>query len=369
MRRRPAASGARRVAVFNPGSNPDQVSWLRLVNTTAAAVPVRIRGVDDAGGSPGGEVRLTLARGSSRTLSALELERGGAPDVEGALGDGAGKWRLLVQAPDGVVALSLLSSPTGHLTNLSTVPRPTADGVHAVHLFPSAADALGRQGFVRVANRSAEGGEVRVEAFDDSGWVYEPVTLAIGAGETRHFNSGDLETGNAEKGLPGGVGAGIGDWRLTLTSDLRIDVLSYIRTADGFLTSMHDTAFGAGTVRRVALFNPGSNPNQVSRLRMVNPGSEAALVRIAGVDDAGARPGGVVRVTVPAGRSRTLSALELETGEAAGVQGRLGDGSGKWTLTVESDRPVQVLSLLESTGTGRLTNLSTAPYARPLPPQ
>ena len=70
----------------------------------------------------------------------------------------------------------------------------------------------------------------------------------------------------------------------------------------------------------------GSNPNQVSRLRMVNPGSEAALVRIAGVDDAGARPGGVVRVTVPAGRSRTLSALELETGEAAGVQGRLGDG-------------------------------------------
>ena len=95
------------------------------------------------------------------------------------------------------------------------------------------------------------------------------------------------------------------------------------------------------------------------------PGSEAALVRIGGVDDAGARPGGVVRVTVPAGRSRTLSALELETGEAEGVQGRLGDGSGKWTLTVESDRPVQVLSLLESTGTGRLTNLSTAPYARP----
>ena len=363
-----AVSGERLVAVFNPGSNPNQVSWLRLVNTTAAAAAVRIRGVDDAGDSPGGEVRLTLARGSSRTLSALELERGEAPDTEGALGDGAGKWRLLVEAPDGVAALSLLSSPSGHLTNLSTVPRSNADGAHAVHLFPSAADALGRQGFVRVANRSAERGEVRVEVFDDSEWVYDPVTLAIGAGETKHFNSEDLETGNAEKGLSGSVGAGIGDWRLRLTSDLPIDVLSYIRTADGFLTSMHDTALGAGTVRRVAVFNPGSNPNQVSRLRLVNPGSEAALVRITGVDDGGARPGDVVRVTVPAGRSRTLSALELETGEAEGVQGRLEDGSGKWTLTVESDRPVQVLSLLESVGAA-LTNLSTAPYARALPRQ
>ena len=366
----PAASGARRVVVFNPGGNPNQVSWLRLVNTTPAPAPVRIRGVDDAGDSPGGEVRLTLARGSSRTLSALQLERGAAPDLEGALGDGAGKWRLLIEAPAGVAALSLLSSPTGHLTNLSTMPPPRADGAHAVHLFPSAADASGRQGFVRVANRSADSGEVRIEAFDDSTWVYDPATLAIGAGETRHFNSDDLESGNAAKGLADGVGAGSGDWRLTLTSDLPIDVLSYIRTADGFLTSMHDTApgtaSGAGTVRRVAVFNPASNRNQASLLRLVNPGSAPALVRIGGVDDEGAQPGGVVRVTVPAGGSRTLSAPELETGEAEGLAGRLGDGSGKWTLTVESDAPIAVLSLLESVG-GRLTNLSAAPYARPLP--
>ena len=364
-----AVSGARRVVVFNPGSNPNQVSWLRLVNTTAEEVPVWIRGIDDLGDSPGSGVRLTLLRRSSRTLNALELERGEASGVEGELGDGADKWRLLVDAPDGVVALSLLSSPTGHLTNLSTAPPSAADGAYAVHLFPSAADASGREGFVRVVNRSEVGGEVGIAAFDDSEWAYEPVTLAIGAGETRHFNSDDLEAGNAAKGLSDGVGAGIGDWRLTLTSNLRIDVLSYVRTADGFLTSMHDTVLSAGTVRRVAVFNPASNPNQASRLRLVNPGSEAALVRIGGVDDEGARPGGAVRVTVPAGRSRTLSALELETGEAEGVEGRIGDGTGKWTLTVESDHPVEVLSLLESIGTGRLTNLSTAPYARPLPPQ
>ena len=220
-----------------------------------------------------------------------------------------------------------------------------------------------------MVNRSSAAGEVRIEAVDDSEWVYDPVTLAIGARQTIHFNSDDLEIGNAAKGLSGGVGAGIGDWRLTLTSDLPIDVLSYIRTADGFLTSMHDPASAAGPVRRAAVFNPGSNPNQVSRLRLVNPGPAAVMVRMTGVDDAGAQPGGVVRVTVPARGSRTLSALELETGDAEGVQGRLEDGSGKWTLTVESEGPIEVLSLLDSVGTGRLTNLSTAPYARTLPHQ
>ena len=128
-----------------------------------------------------------------------------------------------------------------------------------------------------------------------------------------------------------------------------------------------DTAAAAGPVRRVAVFNPGSNPDQASRLRLVNPGSEAALVRIAGVDDAAARPGGVVRVTVPAQGARTLSAPELETGGADGVRGRLGDGSGKWNLTVESEGPIEVLSLLDSVGTGRLANLSTAPHARTSP--
>ena len=39
------------------------------------------------------------------------------------MGDGAGKWRLVVEADGGAGALramSLMASPSGHLTNLST---------------------------------------------------------------------------------------------------------------------------------------------------------------------------------------------------------------------------------------------------------
>ena len=317
-----------------------------------------VEGIDDAGDSPGDAVTVDVPAGESVTLTASELESGTGPD--GALGDGTGKWRLRVTATEPIVAMSLLSSPTGHLTNLSALPRtPDEDGAYVVPLFPAASDALGRQGFVRAVNRSDESGTVSIEAFDDSDLSYPPVTLALNARQTQHFNSDDLELGNADKGLTGSTGTGMGDWRLVLSSDLEIDVLAYIRTDDGFLTSMHDVAPMLLGERRVAIFNPGDNPNQVSRLRLVNPGADDAEVTITGVDDAGASPGGTLTVTVPAGASRTIEAADLEAG-GDGFGGALGDGAGKWRLAVTSEQPVIVMSLLSSP-TGHLTNLSTAP--------
>ena len=355
----PVRDGAYEVAIFNPGSNSNQVSRLRLINPGDAAAEVTVTGIDDAGGSPGTSVEFEIPVGESFTLTASDLEAGAG--VDGALGDGTGKWRLQVTSNEPIVAMSLLSSPTGHLTNLSTVPmRPGAEaGTQVVPLFPSASDPLGRQGFVRVVNRSTEAGAVRIAAHDDSDLAYEDVTLSIGAGATVHFNSNDLELGNAEKGLSGSTGAGVGDWRLDLSSELDIQVLAYIRTTDGFLTSMHDVAPGLEGEYRVAVFNPGGNPNQVSRLRLVNPGWEDAAVTINGVDDSGASSGMAVVLTVPAGTSRTVTAAQLESG-GEGLRGALGDGVGKWRLRVESDQPIVVMSLLSSP-TGHLTNLSTAP--------
>ena len=227
--------------------------------------------------------------------------------------------------------------------------------------FPSAADPLGRQGFVRVVNHSNAQGTVSITAFDDSGRRHGPVTLAMDALETVHFNSGDLEDGNASKGLSPGVGRPTqGDWRLELASELNVQILSYIRTSDGFVTSMHDVVPSDGNTHRVAFFNPGSNFRQESLLRVVNPGDAAASVTIRGVDDGGSPgPGGSVGLSIPAQAARTYSAAQLEGG-ATGLSGSLGDGAGKWRLAVEADVPIQVMSLL-ATPTGHLTNLSTDP--------
>ena len=353
-----AEDGRHRVVVFNPGSNMNQVSRLRMINPGDATAEVTITGTDDAGASPGDEVRVSIPAGASRTLDAQELESGGS-GFDGAIGDGTGKWQLHVASDEPIHVVSLMHSPTGHLTNLSTAPANVQDDVHTVPMFPAASDSLGRQGFVRVINHSDEAGEVSIDAFDDTDDDFPTSTLALAAGATVHFNSDDLEQGNDGKGLSGGSGAGQGDWRLTLTSDLDIEVLAYIRTkTDGFLTAMHDTVPRDGDRYRVPTFNPGSNVNQVSRLRLVNAGDATAEVTLRGIDDAGATSADVT-VSVPAGSSRTLTAQELEAG-GDGFEGQLGDGIGKWQLIVESAQPITVMSLLASP-TGHLTNLSTAP--------
>ena len=353
----PASETGHRVAIFNPGSNPNQVSRLRLVNPGSKPARVSIEGIDDAGESSGDAVVVTVPAGATRTVSAKELEAGGR-GLAGMLGRGKGKWQLVVSSGQPIEAMSLLSSPTGHLTNLSTVPG--SDGAHRVALFPSAArwTQRGYQGFARIINRSKRAGEVHIEAVDDTGMGHGPVTLSIGAGETVHFNSENLEEGNAKKGLPEGTGTGTGDWRLEFTSGLDIEVLAYIRTDDGFLTAMHDVAPSAAGAHRVVVFNPGSNPNQVSRLRVVNPGENNARVRIEGVDDAGASPGDAVEFTLPGGRSRELDAKELESEGGRGLSGGLGTGTGKWRLAVTANQPIEVMSLLSSP-TGHVTNLST----------
>ena len=352
--------GEHHVPIFNPASNADQASLLRIVNPGEEAARVTVEGVDDDGEPGRGEVRLTVPARAARTLDALQLEAGGS-GVEGSLGDGAGKWRLAVGADRPVHVMSLLRSPAGHLANLSTAPPDAGDGAHAVAMFPAASDPLGRQGFVRVVNRSDEAGEATIRARDDTDRGFATSTLALDAGETAHFNSDDLELGNADKGLAGGTGAGDGDWRLTLESGLDIEVLAYVRTADGFLTAMHDTVPREGRRHRVATFNPGSNAEQASLLRLVNAGDGTAAVTVAGTDDRGARSSGTVSLQLPAGTSRTLSARELEAG-GDGFEGALGDGAGKWRLVVESDRPVAVVNLLSSPS-GHLANLSTAPAA------
>ncbi len=343
---------------FNPARNRAQRSTLRLLNPGGVEETVYVGGEDDRGGWQRIWPGLSVSIGSALTVDAAELElRAGGYY---GFGRGVGKWRLHIQVPWPVEAMSLLESPSGHLANLSSAPRADADGTWRVPLFPAADDTIGRQGFLRVANRNGRAGEAHVWAMDDGGHRAGPVVLALDGSATVHLNSGDLERGNAAKGLPVGVGAPtLGDWRLALASDLKIEVASYIRHADGFVTSMHELApwNEADSAARVVFFNPASNRNQRSLLRLINDGGEAANVVITGVDDA-AQPGGEARVTVPAGEAVTLSAVELENGTER-LEGALGDGSGKWRLTVTADRPIGVMSLMESP-TGHLSNLSSA---------
>ena len=56
--------------------------------------------------------------------------------------------------------------------------------------------------------------------------------------------------------------------------------------------------------------------------------------------------------SLPAQASVTLTAQKLEAGEGNPLTGRLGDGAGKWRLTVRAAQPVLVMSLLHATQSG-----------------
>ena len=166
-------------------------------------------------------------------------------------------------------------------------------------------------------------------------------------------------------------GSGKGDWWLRITSDSDIVVQSFIRTSDGFLTSMHDVLPKVTVGREwygyvTNTFNPASNTNQVSALRFINTSNEQlwGIYTTGGVDDD--RLGGSSRMGSPSRmypyQAANITAQELE--DKAHPNNKWSEKRGKRRVVIhgpENDRLLEhfiVMHIMESP-TGHVTNLST----------
>ncbi|MYB39018.1 MAG: hypothetical protein F4Y26_16865 [Gammaproteobacteria bacterium] len=224
-------------------------------------------------------------------------------------------------------------------------------------LFPSSSDVHMREGVARIVNRGYRAVDVSIEAFNDEGMSYGPVTLAIGARSAVQFTSSDLEMGNGSA-LSGGIGVGMGTWRLQLTSTLPLKALAYVRNPGGTLASMHEVVRQVTPGYNVAalLVAASSGADGNGMLRLTNPTRGNAHVRIVGKDDTGASPGSAVELTLGPRGSTMVDASEFEQG-GTGLMGALGDGEGNWRLSIMSSQPLMVMSLVESS-MGHMTNVS-----------
>lgn len=358
--------GGSSVAYFvNPASNLNQQSFIRISNLGSTVANVSIEGADDAGVNGETVVTLDLQPLESKQVTAHDLENGN-PDkgLTGAFGDGSGKWRLNVSSEAEIAVMSLIRSSDGFLTNLSSLV-PEKETKHSLY-YVNPASELAQQRFIRVINASGQEGTVTVSGIDDSGAIAPggDVLFTLGADASKQMTIQDLESGNLEKGLLGSLGDGMGLWRLEIFSDVEIKVMNLIRTSDGFLTNLGDVVPDSDQINRVFFFNPGSNTNQQSFLRIVNPSDQAATVSISGVDDSGNEaPGGNVTLELLPQSGRLISSEQLETGGLdLGLTGALGDGSGKWRLEVSSSVDLHVQSILK-TSNDFITNLSSSAKA------
>ena len=350
--------------IFNPASSRNQKSLLTLSNHNMnQASAVEISGIDDSGNAGEESITFTLPAGATRTLNAVELETGEGEGLNGAFGDGRGKWHLAIRSSRSLDVTNVIENSTKYLSNMSKKPSLAQQyqgiGSQLVPLFLPLEER--RQGLIRIVNRSPNSGEVVIKARDDSR-RYGAISLSFRAGEVKYFDSSDLENGNERKGFPSeGFGAPQGMWRLKFESELDIQVLNYMRHNNGFLTSLYGTLpMKSKNTYEVHLFNPASNQNQRSFLRFFNNNlldAEGAEIRITGIDDSGQHGETSFDFHLPPGAVKTVTALDLENGENT-WSGYFGDGQGQWRLTIESSLPVDVMNLIEHSN-GYLSNFSS----------
>ena len=348
------------VTFVNPGSNSTQQSFLRFVSKAATPTNITIQAFDDDGfGAPGGTVETTLDPFASLQLTSQDLEQGNAAKgMSGSLGDGTGKWQLEVRSNTDIEVMSMIRTPDGFLTSVSdVVPKNSPNEIY----FANPASNQNQQSFLRFTNQSDVGGFVTLSGVDDNGNPAPgtDITFSLFARESKQLNSRDIENGNSSKGLSGALGDGSGKWHLTATSDVDLEVMSLIRTPDGFLTNLSGVVPTDTQNHRIYYANPASETGQVTFIRIVNSTASTGTVTISGIDDNGdAAPGGVVQFQLGPLQAKQLLAADLENGNAdKGLTGALGKGAGKWQLTVTADMDIAVMNLIR-TADGFLTNLS-----------
>ena len=208
--------------------------------------------------------------------------------------------------------------------------------------------------FVRISSLSDTPGEVEITAIDDQGARCGPTSLRVGAAASIHFTSSHLEQGG--RGLPGCGAPSRGHWRLELKANVALRAHGYVRTHDGFVTSVTQPVENLGdatsmdVVHAVPFVNPASNRSQRSFLRITNHGAQSTKVTLRLWDDKGTGPR-EASYHIKAGHTRQISAVEIEA--------QAGDGTGKWKALANATPAVAltVLSIL-NTPTGHMTNLS-----------
>ena len=243
-----------------PGAGSDPQSVLRIVNAEADAATVTIHAIDDAGVRTGTAV-LSLNGSAAVDISAMELQIG---DATKGLSSGVGNFsagvRLAIESDVPIVPLALVRAGDGTLSALHDTVLPaavpgTAGYRYDVPIFHPGSNVT-QPSRLRLINPNDTGAQVAINAWDDTGAAASggTVQLTLPPGGAQTFTSQQLEAGDAEAFLDR-LGAGVGNWRLSVSADRPIQVVNVaVGAATGYWSNLSTTAVDGWAPQDAASF-------------------------------------------------------------------------------------------------------------------
>ena len=302
-------AGLHRVPLFPPEADgAGRRGLVRAVNRAAAPAEVRIEAydaTDRAREAP----RLALGAGAAAEFDSSDLERGNAgKGLEGGTGPGEGDWWLELSSGSDIEVLSYLEA-AGTLS-----PVRGSAGVETGSGMRYEALLWEESGELRLLNAGGEPVEVKVSGTDDAGAAGGEVLLALDPWSARTLSAAALERG--AEGLSGSLGAGTGSWRLALSADGEIDVLSLARGDRGGLSDVSRRGRPAGAPPRVEVVEATASADlwaraSASETRM-SPGEAFELTATAG--NRGARAASPTTLRYRRSADAAISGADAEVG-------------------------------------------------------
>ena len=232
--------------MVSPGPAGGALGVLRILNDTAESGPVDIYAIDDSG-TLGGPATFTLGARAAAEFTAADLRSGNAVlDLSGGVGAARDARLLIATDLRKIVPLVYVRAPDGTLSAMHDTVRaepPDDSGQYRyeVPVFNPSTEAV-QASRLRLINPGEEQASVTIGARDDSGGEATGggVTLMLTAGAAKTLTARQLEVGDSS--ISGRLGAGVGKWRLRVSSDQPLQVVNIAVSASGYWNNLSTTA-------------------------------------------------------------------------------------------------------------------------------
>ena len=220
-------------------SNTAQQGFVRVINNSDRPGDVRITAIDD-NGRPAAPVTLSLGPREAQHFNSVDLETGNSKKgLSGRTGSGDGNWRLVLTTDLEIEHLAYIRTDDGFVTNMHEVAAETEAGSNRYHVpFFNPGSNTTQESKLRLINPGSGDASIEITGVDDKGRAppLGPVGLTLDAGNALMLTASALENGHSS--ITGRLGAGEGKWRLSVSADRPIQVMSLLELETGHLTNL-----------------------------------------------------------------------------------------------------------------------------------